>query len=86
MLVEHRDLGASTGTPEPHDFAVRKERARLAHSPRPSHPASTYRDDAYAPSSMRRDGIENINFRKKETEIFSLHDRSAANRLKVPRK
>src|SRR5690242_12626816 len=50
---KHLELGLSTGRPGPHDFAVRMHASRLAQkrltSPRPSHPASTYRDDAYAP-------------------------------------
>src|SRR5215213_2823637 len=32
-----RQLSASTATPEPHDFAVRFRRARLARHPRPPH-------------------------------------------------
>jgi hypothetical protein len=46
---EHRDLSASTGTPGPHDFAVRAHDGRPPSPTRPSQPASTYRDDAYAP-------------------------------------
>ena len=47
-------LGASTGAPGPHDFAVRNSisrRATAPDKPRPPHPRPTYRDDrAYAPS------------------------------------
>src|SRR5918995_6976361 len=35
--VSYRKLNASTATPEPHDFAVRLRRARLARPPRPPH-------------------------------------------------
>jgi hypothetical protein len=39
---KHRELGASTGAPGPHDFAVRADRARPAQPSRPSQPASTF--------------------------------------------
>jgi hypothetical protein len=40
-----RRLDISVGISRPHDFAVRVDTLRLAHHPRPSHPASNTRDD-----------------------------------------
>jgi hypothetical protein len=41
--------GTCIGAPGPHDFAVRAGESRLPSPTRPSQPAPTYRDDAYAP-------------------------------------
>jgi len=47
----HRRLDASVGASEPHDFAVRRNAARLAPPPRPSHPAPTFVTTAKRPSA-----------------------------------
>jgi hypothetical protein len=44
-----RQFSVSVGTPEPHDFAVRIRRVRLARHTRPSHPALNVRDDRDTP-------------------------------------
>jgi len=50
MRKHRRQLDASVETSGPHDFAVRGMVVRLSTWPRPSHPASRFRDDsAYAP-------------------------------------
>jgi len=44
-----RQLDTCLGVSGPHDFAVRRNRARLARRRRPSHPAPNTRDDREAP-------------------------------------
>jgi hypothetical protein len=46
----HRQVDISVGISGPHDFAVRKTRARQSRISRPSHPAPNTRDDREAPS------------------------------------
>jgi hypothetical protein len=55
-----RQLSASVGAPEPHDFAVRTRHVRRTWRSRPSHPRPTHRDDRpKRPSSSGRDAREN---------------------------
>jgi hypothetical protein len=49
MRSHRRLLDVSVETPEPHDFAVRPNAPRPAHSKRPSHPAPNVRDDRDTP-------------------------------------
>jgi hypothetical protein len=49
-----RELSASVGAPEPHDFAVRVTCARQSHAPRPPHLTATFVTIATRPSSTVR--------------------------------
>jgi hypothetical protein len=53
----HRQLDASVGASEPHDFAVRLARVRLAAPKRPPHSAPNVRDDRETPLEWVRDGV-----------------------------
>jgi hypothetical protein len=44
-----RELDASIGASEPHDFSVRSRVIRLVTPPRPPHPAPNVRDDRDTP-------------------------------------
>jgi hypothetical protein len=45
-----KELDASIGAPEPHDFAVRIARVRLSRATRPPHPTATFVTIAIRPS------------------------------------
>jgi hypothetical protein len=49
MREHRREISISIGMPGPHDLTVRAGASRLLSPSRPSQPAPTYRDDAYAP-------------------------------------
>jgi hypothetical protein len=49
MRWHHRQLDASVGASEPHDFAVRLNVVRLTTSKRPPHPKPNVRDDRETP-------------------------------------
>ena len=53
-------LDASVEASEPHDFAVRFRRVRLARQKRPSHPAPNVRDDRDTPLLKRRGMCEDV--------------------------
>jgi hypothetical protein len=50
----HRRQGTCIGAPGPHDFAVRRRRARPSQLPRPPHPTATFVTIAIRPSSAVR--------------------------------
>jgi hypothetical protein len=50
----HRQIGTCIGAPGPHDFAVRKRRARQSQRPRPPHLTATFVTIAIRPSSAVR--------------------------------
>ena len=50
-----RQLDASLGASEPHDFAVREKRHSSKAPPRPPHPAPYVRDDRETPLCLGRD-------------------------------
>jgi len=84
-LIETSDFSACVGAPGPHDFAVRTGAARLAPPPRPSQPASTYRDDAYAP--LHEAGWLKGRHRSEKTKsgIFFAEDLDEWNRVETAR-
>jgi hypothetical protein len=66
-----RELDASVGASEPHDFAVRKPRARQVRRLRPPHPVPYVRDDRETPLCVGRDGEGYAgDLRQKGMEIF----------------
>jgi len=51
-----RQLHASVEASRPRGFVVRRQRIRLVHHPRPSHPAPSVRDDRDTPLLWAQDG------------------------------
>jgi hypothetical protein len=75
-FVDHSaKLGASVGTPGPHDFAVRVHAVRLSAHPRPPHPASYVRDDRETPLMWEQDGGDmDVIWREREGKYFLVTD------------